>query len=277
MLIVEAVLVTRVYYLWSHNEVVQRVVLFGFVVLATVAIGFAANAISVLTGINLPEGFGPGCLNSGKGLYWPIFLPTFIIQTLLFAFTLFRVLGPLRSGQSNSLVKLLLRDGGYFYLVVCLSVGFTGIGSLELSHPLVSTPALLSNSLLAIHSVCASHLILSVQSLASYMGSDPVFLLSNIEMARVHWRHGSNANELVVEVDNDGDVNSEAAQQAMELRDLEYATTPDKRIILPRTVVQNQREKRTVTSSRVGMLDNPTQASRTDGRFDYRSYAFQNT
>jgi len=70
MIIVEAVLVIRVYYLWSHNKVVQKLVLFGFIALAAVALGFAANAISALSGINLPEGFGTGCLNSGKGLYW---------------------------------------------------------------------------------------------------------------------------------------------------------------------------------------------------------------
>lgn len=33
------------------------------------------------------------------------------------------------------------------------------------------------------------------------MGSDPKFLLSNIEISRVTWRIGSNANELVVDVD----------------------------------------------------------------------------
>ncbi|KLO13234.1 hypothetical protein SCHPADRAFT_890212 [Schizopora paradoxa] len=273
MIVVEAVLVIRVYYLWSHNGLVQRFVVIGFVSLAAVALGFAANAISALSGINLPDGFGPGCFNSGKGLYWPIFLPTFIIQTFLFAFTLLRIVGPLRSGQSSSFVKLLLRDGGYFYLVVILSVGYTGIGSLELSHPLVSTPALLSNSLLAIHSVCASHLILSVQSLASYMGSDPVFLLSNIEMARVHWRRGSNVNELVVEVDNEAE--SADAQQPMELQDLEYV--PEKRIILPRTVVQTLRGNASIPSSRVGILEDTSQPSRANSRLSFSSYAFLDT
>ncbi len=60
------------------------------------------------------------------------------------------------------------------------------------------------------------------------MGSDPVFLLSNIEMARVHWRQGPNANELVVEVNNEIDAEPDEVQQAMELRNLDYATTTEK-------------------------------------------------
>jgi len=158
-----------------------------------------------LEGVHLPPPYESGCLNDSNGtaMYWPIFLPAFIIQTVLFLFTIARVLRPMRLGTNKSLSHRLLRDGGFFYLVVCLSVGFTGIGSVELNHPLVAIPALISNSILAIHSICASHLILSIHSLASDMGSDPTFLLSNIEFSRVAWRRGSNANELVVDVDRD--------------------------------------------------------------------------
>ena len=35
------------------------------------------------------------------------------------------------------------------------------------------------------------------------MGSSPTFLLSNIEISRVAWRPGNNANELIVEVNAD--------------------------------------------------------------------------
>lgn len=217
-----------------------------------------------------------------------------------------------RNLTAPNIAKIVLKSS----LNCSVSVGYTGIGSIELAHPLVRiqypflnltndmvlyryqhqpyypskcppfsfhadklvlTPSshFILSSLLAIHSVCASHLILSVQSLASYMGSDPVFLLSNIEMARVHWRHGSNANELVVDVDNEADAEASEAQQAMELQHLDYG--PQKRIILPRTVVQTLRENGSIPSSRVGILEDTSQTSRANSRLSFSSYAFQNT
>ena len=47
------------------------------------------------------------------------------------------------------------------------------------------------------------------------MGSEPTYLLSNIEISRIAWRRGSTANELVVEVDADAD---DAADMEMEDR-----------------------------------------------------------
>ncbi|OCB87663.1 hypothetical protein A7U60_g5189 [Sanghuangporus baumii] len=71
--------------------------------------------------------------------------------------------------------------------------------------------------LFAIHSTCASHLILSIHSLAADIGSDPTFLLSNIEISRVVWRKGASANELIVDL---GDCDS-CPSIPMELIDLD--------------------------------------------------------
>ena len=56
------------------------------------------------------------------------------------------------------------------------------------------------SSFYATHSICASHLILSIHSLAAELGSDPRFLLSNVEISRVMARSGSIKNEIIVEV-----------------------------------------------------------------------------
>ncbi|KAH8096924.1 hypothetical protein DFH11DRAFT_1526938 [Phellopilus nigrolimitatus] len=229
MFIVEAILITRVYYLWSHSRPVQYALCVTFVVCTSVAIGFAGRAIHVSETLgNSVFQNESGCISAGNGLYWPIFLPTFVSLAILFGATIIRILRPMRVGKNRTVVNRLLRDGGFFYLVVfseyctslimrnihviCLivSVGFTGIGSLMLQHPKASTaslsiPALLSNSLLAIHSICASHLILSIHSLAADMGSDPTFLLSNIEISRIAWRRGNNPNELIVDVNANAD------------------------------------------------------------------------
>lgn len=78
----------------------------------------------------------------------------------------------------------------------CIEVCATNINFCEVSD---ITNAL--SAILAIHSICASHLILSIHSLAEDLGSEPTFLLSNVEISRLVFRVGSNANELVVEVD----------------------------------------------------------------------------
>ena len=71
--------------------------------------------------------------------------------------------------------------------------------------------------LLAIHSICASRLILSIHSLAADIGSDPVFLLSNIEISRITWRKGATENELIVDL---GDCDS-CPSLPLELIDLD--------------------------------------------------------
>lgn len=45
--------------------------------------------------------------------------------------------------------------------------------------------------------------MLSIHSLAAELGSDPCFLLSNLEISRVAWKRGARANELVVEINLD--------------------------------------------------------------------------
>ncbi len=79
-----------------------------------------------------------------------------------------------------------------------------------------------------------------------------------------------------MDVNNEIDAEPDEAQQAMELRNLDYATTTEKRIILPRTVVQTQRGKGNIPSSRVGVYDEIVQTSGVDAQLDFRTYAFRN-
>lgn len=41
--------------------------------------------------------------------------------------------------------------------------------------------------------------MLSIHSLAAGFGSDPTFLLSNVELSRVNWRRGQTDGEIIVE------------------------------------------------------------------------------
>lgn len=218
ILVVEAILLIRVYHLWSHNRLVQHGICTTFVLCTGVAIAFSGKAIHDLQGTHLDNNLF-GCLNNGDGLYWPIFVPTLIVQSVLFIATIIRMMRPLRTGRNPRVVKRLLRDGGIFYLAVVVPVLLTVIGSLMITRPKIAVPALLSNFILAIHSTCASHLILSINSLASELGSDPMFLLSNIEISRVAWRRGRSKNELVVDLGVQDDISVE--DPSIELADID--------------------------------------------------------
>lgn len=61
--------------------------------------------------------------------------------------------------------------------------------------------------MLSLTSVSVSRLMLSIRSLAAGLQLDPVWLLSNAELSRVHWRRGAHDGELIVEIDaRDDDV-----------------------------------------------------------------------
>ena len=63
--------------------------------------------------------------------------------------------------------------------------------------------------------------MLSIHSLAADLGSDPRFLLSNLEINRIAWKRGAHKNELVVEIDLDTHC---SATQPIELDELDADT-----------------------------------------------------
>ncbi|KAL5531206.1 hypothetical protein ACEPAG_4082 [Sanghuangporus baumii] len=213
--VVEAILMTRVYFLWTHNRPVQWLICGVFAAGTTVAVVFAAIAIHQLNSKELPA--------------------------VLFLATVFRIRTPIASCRNKIVVIRLLRDGGIFYCVVLASVAFAMSGSLMEDFPKIALPALLSNYLLAIHSICASHLILSIHSLAADIGSDPTFLLSNIEISRVVWRKGASANELIVDL---GDCDSRPSIPMEPVDDLDPLAKEGNEI----------RATPSVRSTRIGML-----------------------
>ena len=60
---------------------------------------------------------------------------------------------------------------------------------------------------------------MSINSLASELGSDPSFLLSNVEISRVACRQGRNKNELFVDLRVNDDISLE--DPSIELTDLD--------------------------------------------------------
>jgi len=51
-------------------------------------------------------------------------------------------------------------------------------------------------------SAAMSRLMFSIRSLSAFLGTDPEWILSNLEMSRIQWTKGARDGELWVEVDN---------------------------------------------------------------------------
>lgn len=98
-------------------------------------------------------------------------------------------------------LKRLRRDGGLFFVVVVISVGLSGIGAFLTDSPIVNVPAIYSNFMLCITSISVSRVMLSIHSLAANLGTDPEWLLNNVELSRVRWTKGAHDGELIVEID----------------------------------------------------------------------------
>jgi len=118
-------------------------------------------------------------------------------------------------------MRRLLRDGGMLYFVVFFSVGFSTIGAAMTSQPLINFPAIYSNFVLSMTSICISRVMLGIRSLAAELISDPAWLLNNAELSRVCWKKGPNAGELIIDVD-EGD-NDKAYFGVLDIRrEIEY-------------------------------------------------------
>ncbi|KAK0224739.1 hypothetical protein EDD85DRAFT_859002 [Armillaria nabsnona] len=204
--IVQAILVLRVWYLFSNSKNIRLVTVFAFIISLSTSMLFsivAARKVKTLqTGIPLPTFIHyevRGCLVSRPPMFWRIYLPSLCLHTLLYILTAFRGLQNRRMLNQAPVMKRLLRDGGLFFFVVFVSVGFTSIGSFFDKYPQLNIVVMYSNFLVAVTSMAVSRVMFSIHSLAAHLGSDTTWLLNNIELSRVNWRPGNTEGEIIVE------------------------------------------------------------------------------
>jgi len=140
-------------------------------------------------------------------------------------------------------LKRLVRDGGFFYFVVFVSVGFSAIGSFFEQYPQINIPVVFSDYLISITSIAVSRVLFSIHSLADHLGSDTAWLLNNAELRRVGWRKGSTEGEIIVErwsVEEE-DQDDESRRNAFELDDEESLKrkSPGPQLFVTRVGVYN--------------------------------------
>ncbi|KAG6916720.1 hypothetical protein DXG01_005600 [Tephrocybe rancida] len=201
---IQGILVVRVFYMFEHNLIARTIIAFtyGAAIVSTIT----ALAL-VMVGAVLLKPLSTlaqvvdlvGCPVRTMTDFWHLYIPAFSLHTVLYIFTLIRVLNCDDSPQSL-LIKRLHRDGGFFYLVVIGAVGYTEIGSGLFHNPGINIPAIFANFLLAATSISISRVMLSFHDLADHLRNDPNRLghINSIPMNRVNWRKGSREGEYLV-------------------------------------------------------------------------------
>ncbi|KAJ4470837.1 hypothetical protein J3R30DRAFT_3802887 [Lentinula aciculospora] len=194
-------LILRIWYLFPDNKFIQ----YGMVVLWTFSmmISLAYTGVAV-TGLRLLNSGifaldAVGCRVARPVKYWRIFMPSLGLHAILYLMTAIRALRNRRILNDAPVLKRLLKDGGLFFFVVFVSVGFTAVGSLLEGVPQINIPVIFSNYLLAVTSIAMSRIMFSIHSFASHLGTDPGWLLSNVELRRLDWRKGATEGEIIVD------------------------------------------------------------------------------
>jgi len=215
--IVQAIIVTRCWYLFQNCRVSRFVIIFSYLgcaVATFIILGFVWHELQPL---QMDMGIEwDGCMAPLSKHVYRVFIPGIIIHTLLYGATTLPALRLKSKGKSSPIMNRLMMDGGGMYLVVFVTVMFSGIGAVS-TNLNVSLPAMYSNFMLSATSVAVSRLILNMQSLAANLSLDPKWLLNNAELSRVRWRKGSRDGELIVEVDVAEADNTDESASALEL------------------------------------------------------------
>ncbi|KAI0801418.1 hypothetical protein C8Q74DRAFT_490241 [Fomes fomentarius] len=224
--VVQAVIVLRICYVYSKNNVARFSMIGCFVActISTLVIyGLVWHDIDPVA-LDLPGLKLTGCSAPPSREVWKVFAPNLVLHTILYLATTIPAFDMRRRGKKSQLMDRLVRDGGALYSTIFAAAMFSTVGSLART-PLVTIPAVYSNLLPALASVAVSRLMLSIRSLAAQLSLEPDWLLNHTELGRVNWKPGSRDGELIVEIDNGDD--------DVELTTVEEDSPTSKRVYAP--------------------------------------------
>ncbi|KAI8980564.1 hypothetical protein BD414DRAFT_492584 [Trametes punicea] len=202
LVIVQAIIVLRICYVYSKSFVARAFIVGCFVSTTVITLLLYGMIWHDIDPVPMPyPGLKiDGCTAPPSGQVWKLFIPNLVLHTVLYLATTLPPLMMRRIGRTSHLLDRLARDGGILYFNVFAVAMFSAIGSIDRS-PLVNLPAIYSNLLLGIASVSVSRLMLSIRSLAARLSVSPDWLLNNTELSRVNWKPGPRQGELIVEID----------------------------------------------------------------------------
>lgn len=104
-----AILVLRIYYLFSRQKMIQMIAIAGLIVCTAATATMLARFLRSFH--VLPKPFAvSGCGAPPSASYWPVFLPAFILHSMLYLLTAYRTMKSTQSLNNTPLLKRLLRE-----------------------------------------------------------------------------------------------------------------------------------------------------------------------
>ncbi|KAI6107944.1 hypothetical protein F5141DRAFT_1119609 [Pisolithus sp. B1] len=198
MLLCQAVITLRVWYLFSRNAFVRTFVV--GTLCGSTAASFALLSPLVGTIEKLFTSTTSTPLQSPGHIIW-IFVPSLANHSILFALKVYRFMQGRKSLHIEAPSRRFLKEGMLMYAFAMGSLVFTIVG---LSF---TAPSQISVYLTALAGfptatvvVAVCRVMLSIRSLAATSHVDPEWLLNNAEMSRLPLREGPNKSELCVEI-----------------------------------------------------------------------------
>lgn len=193
----QAILLLRVWYMFPHSVLARTIASSSYAACTMASLVLTGENIHGLNSIKPDWGPGitvPGCSAPPASGLWKSFVPTMVIHSVLYAFTVIRAMKQPWMAPRAPLLMRLLREGGLVYFVAMVSAIFSAVGARLTTIPSVNYPAY-SNLTLAVNAVAVSRLMLSARSLAGKLRTDPRWLLNPTELGRVGWRYAEGDGE----------------------------------------------------------------------------------
>ncbi|KDR85812.1 hypothetical protein GALMADRAFT_150202 [Galerina marginata CBS 339.88] len=162
--VIQAILITRIWFLCPGERVVQFTLTFAFLVSLFTSLLFLSISMHEL---HVIVGFSEsaGCHASRPSGFWRIYLPSLILHTGLYIMTIRQAITNTRVSKQMNLRSRLLADGGILYFVVLCSIGLTSIGSLLKEIPQINIPAIYSPIVLSTTSVATTRIMFSLRDM----------------------------------------------------------------------------------------------------------------
>ncbi|KAG0708236.1 hypothetical protein DFH29DRAFT_893813 [Suillus ampliporus] len=197
LLLNQAALTLRVWYLFTRNRTVQNTV---------IVFAFACMTSTVIFAASVPDTRPEDIIRStcdytvNQRAEWRMYLPPVTLHITLYGLTLCKTLTSTSAGQIRGLTGMIIDEGAHLYLLATVALIFGLVGTAMSDDANVFVPASYSLLINAAISVSVARAMLGLRNLAARLHVDPGWLLSHSELSRVRYRPGLHDGELLVEI-----------------------------------------------------------------------------
>ncbi|KAG2069971.1 hypothetical protein BDR04DRAFT_1100636, partial [Suillus decipiens] len=201
LLINQAALAVRVWYLFTRSRVMQNTV---------IAFAFTCMALTVVFAAETPDTRQQDTPNASFGCdytvnqqtAWRMYFPPVTLHIALYGLTIYKTLTSTLIGEIRGFKGMMIDEGAHLYLLGTVALIFGLVGTAMPHDADVFVPASYSALVNVVISVAVTRAMLTLRNLAARLHVDPGWLLNHSELSRVRHRQGLHDSELLVEFDD---------------------------------------------------------------------------